>query len=159
MLWVGTIVLVLGVAFFLKYAFDNDWITESMRVGLGIVVGLGPRLQATASHGAAISAYGQVVTGGGIAALFLSIYAAFSYYGLIGQAPAFAPLVAVTAAAAWLADRQRAVGLAAMAVGGGFATPFLVGSGHRRAVHPVHLRRAPRVRHPVPGAADTTGRS
>ena len=35
MLWVGAVVLVLGVAFFLKYAFDNKWITESMRVVLG----------------------------------------------------------------------------------------------------------------------------
>ena len=35
MLWVGAIVLVLGVAFFLKYAFDNEWITESMRGALG----------------------------------------------------------------------------------------------------------------------------
>ena len=35
----------------------------------------------------------------------------------------------MTAGAAWLADRQSALGLALMAVGGGFATPFLVGSG------------------------------
>ena len=35
----------------------------------------------------------------------------------------------LTAGAAALADRQRALGLALMAVGGGFATPFLVGSG------------------------------
>ena len=39
MLWVGAIVLVLGVAFFLKYAFDNEWITESMRVALGVLAG------------------------------------------------------------------------------------------------------------------------
>jgi uncharacterized membrane protein len=129
MLWVGTIVLVLGVAFFLKYAFDNEWITESMRVALGIVVGLGLSVAGDRFARRGYQVYGQVVTGGGITALFLSIYAAFSYYGLISQAPAFALLVAVTAGAAWLADRQRAVGLAAMAVGGGFATPFLVGSG------------------------------
>ena len=35
----------------------------------------------------------------------------------------------MTAGAAVLADRQRALGLALMAVGGGFATPFLVGGG------------------------------
>jgi uncharacterized membrane protein len=129
MLWVGTIVLVLGVAFFLKYAFDNDWITESMRVGLGIVAGLGLALAGDRFARGGYRAYGQVVAGGGIAALFLSIYAAFSYYNLIGQTPAFLLLVAITAGAAWLADRQKALGLAVMAVGGGFATPFLVGSG------------------------------
>jgi uncharacterized membrane protein len=129
MLWVGTIVLVLGVAFFLKYAFDNDWITESMRVGLGMVAGMGLAFAGDRFARRGYSAYGQVVAGGGIAALFLSIYAAFSYYGLIGQTPAFVLLVAITAGAAWLADRQKALGLAVMAVGGGFVTPFLVGSG------------------------------
>ena len=130
MLWVGTIVLVLGVAFFLKYAFDNDWITEWMRVGLGIATGLGLAVAGDRFVRRGYRAYGQVVAGGGMAALFLSIYAAFSYYGLIGQTPAFVLLVTVTAGAAWLADRQKALGLALMAVGGGFATPFLVGSGH-----------------------------
>jgi uncharacterized membrane protein len=129
MLWVGTIVLVLGVAFFLKHAFDNNWITESMRVGLGIVVGLGLALAGDRFARRGYRAYGQVIAGGGVSALFLSIYAAFSYYGLIGQTPAFVLLVAVTAGAAYLADRQKALGLAVMAVGGGFATPFLVGSG------------------------------
>jgi uncharacterized membrane protein len=129
LLWVGTIVLVLGVAFFLKYAFDNDWITESMRVGMGIVGGL---VLAAIGHrfaGRGYRAYGQILTGGGLAVLYLSIYAAFGYYDLIGQTPAFLLLVLVTIGAAWLADQQDALGLALMAVGGGFATPFLVGGG------------------------------
>ena len=130
MLWVGTIVLILGVAFFLKYAFDNDWITESMRVGLGIATGLGLAFAGDRFVRRGYRVYGQVIAGGGMAALFLSIYAAFSYYGLIGQTPTVVLLFTVTAGVAWLADRQKALGLALMAVGGGFATPFLVGSGH-----------------------------
>src|SRR3954447_2719388 len=35
LLYIGTVALVLGVAFFLKYAFDRNWITEWMRVVLG----------------------------------------------------------------------------------------------------------------------------
>ena len=129
MLWVGAVVLVLGVAFFLKYAFDNEWITETMRVALGVAAGLAliATGQGFATRG--YRTYGQIVTGGGLAVLFLAIYAAFSFYALIGQTPAFVSLVLVTAGAAVLADRQRAMGLALMAVGGGFATPFLVGSG------------------------------
>ena len=129
MLWVGTVVLVLGLAFFIKYAFDNQWITETMRVGLGVAAGI---VLAAIGHrfaGRGYRTYGQVLTGGGLAVLFLSIYAAFSFYDLIGRTPAFALLVGVTVAAAALADRQDAVGLAVMGVGGGFATPFLVGGG------------------------------
>ena len=129
MLWVGAVVLVLGVAFFLKYAFDNEWITESMRVAIGVLGGAvliaaGQRFATKGYH-----LYGQIVTGGGLAVLFLAIFAAYSFYGLIGQIPTFALLVMVTAGAAVLADRQSAIGLALMAVCGGFLTPFLVGSG------------------------------
>ncbi len=129
MLWVGAVVLVLGVAFFLKYAFDNEWITESMRVAIGV---LGGAILVTAGQRFATKGYhlyGQIVTGGGLAVLFLAIFAAYSFYGLIGQIPTFALLVMVTAGAAVLADRQSAIGLALMAVCGGFLTPFLVGSG------------------------------
>jgi uncharacterized membrane protein len=129
MLWVGTIVLVLGVAFFLKYAFDNDWITETMRVLLGAAAGLALAAIGHRFAGRGFRAYGQILTGGGLAVLYLAIYAAFDYYTLIGQTPAFLLLVAVTVGAAWMADRQNALGLALMGVGGGFATPFLVSSG------------------------------
>ena len=129
MLWVGTIVLVLGVAFFLKYAFENEWITESMRVVMGLAAGLGLVFAGQRFADRGYAAYGQIVTGGGIAVLFLAIYAAYNFYALIGQTTAFLLMVLVTAGAAALADRQRALGLALMAVGGGFATPFLVGSG------------------------------
>ncbi len=129
MLWVGAIVLVLGVAFFLKYAFDNEWITESMRVALGVIAGAGLIVAGQRFNQRGYTAYGQIVTGGGLAVLFLAIYAAFSFYALIGRPTTFALLVLLTAGAAALADRQRALGLALMAVGGGFATPFLVGGG------------------------------
>ena len=129
MLWVGAIVLVLGVAFFLKYAFDNEWITESMRVAIGLAIGVALIAAGQRFASAGYHMYGQIVSGGGLASLYLSIYAAFSFYGLIGQAPTFALLVLVTAGAALLADRQSALGLALMAVGGGFLTPFLVGGG------------------------------
>jgi uncharacterized membrane protein len=129
MLWVGAIVLVLGVAFFLKYAFDNEWINETMRVALGIAAGLGLIVAGQRFSGRGYRAYGQMLAGGGIAVLFLSVYAAFSFYALIGRTTTFLLLVMLTAGAAVLADRQRAFGLAIMAVGGGFMTPFLVGGG------------------------------
>lgn len=129
MLWVGAVVLVLGVAFFLKYAFDNEWITESMRIALGVAAGLTLVAAGNRFASRGYTAYGQIVAGGGIAVLYLAVYAAYNFYALIGQTPAFLAMVAITAGAAVLADRQRARGLALMAVGGGFLTPFLVGSG------------------------------
>src|SRR6185436_16991353 len=105
------------------------WINEPVRVGLGVIAGMALVWAGHRFVRSGYRAYGQILTGGGLAVMYLAIYAAFSYYELIGQTPAFVLLVAVTVGAAWLADRQNALGLALMAVGGGFATPFLVGSG------------------------------
>jgi uncharacterized membrane protein len=64
MLWVGTVVLVLGLAFFLKYAFDNDWINEPVRVGLGVAAGLSLVWAGHRFVRSGYRAYGQILTGG-----------------------------------------------------------------------------------------------
>src|ERR1043166_395170 len=38
---VGIAAVLFGAAFFLKYAFDNNWVGPSMRVASGAVVGIG----------------------------------------------------------------------------------------------------------------------
>jgi uncharacterized membrane protein len=129
LLYVGTVALVLGVAFFLKYAFDRNWITEWMRVVLGAAGGGALIVAGLRLAGAGYRAYGHMLTGGGLGVLFLSIYAAFDFYDLIGRTLAFVLFVIVTVLAAALADRQRSQPMAVMAVGAGFLTPFLVGSG------------------------------
>jgi uncharacterized membrane protein len=72
-------------------------------------------------------AYGLLLAGGGIAALYLSFYAALNLYALVSPELAFTALVVITAAAAVLAERTDSQAIALMAVCGGFATPFLVG--------------------------------
>src|SRR5258705_2005920 len=122
----GLIVLLLGIAFFLRYAFEREWLSPAIRVGLGVAAGIGMtwggvRLAARYRN------YGLLLAGGGIAALYLSFYAGLNLYALFGPQAAFALLVAVTIAAAALADRSDSQAIALMAVCGGFATPFLVG--------------------------------
>ncbi len=122
----GLIVLLLGIAFFLRYAFEHEWLSPAIRVGLGIVAGIG-----MAWGGVRIATryrnYGLLLAGGGIAVLYLSFYAGLNLYALFGPQAAFALLVAVTMAAAALADRTDSQAIALVAVCGGFATPFLVG--------------------------------
>jgi uncharacterized membrane protein len=122
----GLIVLLLGIAFFLRYAFEREWLSPAIRVGLGVAAGIGMtwggvRLAARYRN------YGLLLAGGGIAALYLSFYAGLNLYALFGPQAAFGLLVAVTVAAAALADGTDSQAIALMAVCGGFATPFLVG--------------------------------
>jgi uncharacterized membrane protein len=129
LLYAGMVLVVFAVGFFLRYAFEHDWVSPAVRVSLGLAGGL-----ALVAGGARLvrggyEQYGLFITGGGFAVLFLSIYAAFAIYALIGQTPAFALLVLVAAAAAAIADRHESLPLALMAVCGGFIAPFLVSTG------------------------------
>ena len=122
---VGILALIIGMGFFLKLAFDNQWIGETGRVVLGLVVGialLGGGEYWTRKY----PIWAQAVTGGGIAILYLSIFAAFSLYELI---PAWAALgfsFLVTLAAAGLALRYEARAIAVLGILGGFATPLFL---------------------------------
>jgi uncharacterized membrane protein len=127
LLYIGTAALVLGIGFFVKYAFDNDWINETGRVLIGGAAGL-----AMAAGGHRIARrgyplYGQIVAGGGFAALYISVFAALSFYALISRPAAFTLMVLITAGAAAAASVHRSLGLAIFAVTGGYLTPFLVG--------------------------------
>jgi uncharacterized membrane protein len=126
LLYIGIVAIVIGVAYFEKLAIDNQWLGETARVIQGGVVGLLMTYAGLRFVRAGCSVYGQMITGGGGAILYLSTYAAFNYYHLISQPIAFALMVAITALVAWLADRLQSQGLALFAVGGGFAAPFLV---------------------------------
>ena len=129
MLYVGVTTLVIGVGLFIRYAFVNQWITEPLRVGLGLVTGVllirSGRRFAAAGH----PPFGQTLVGGGFATWYLAVYAAQNLYGLVNAVVGFSLLVLVTVLAAVQADRLRSQPQAMIAVVGGFGTPFLVGFG------------------------------
>lgn len=126
LLYVGIAAIVIGAAYFEKLAIENGWIGETARVLQGAVVGLALVYVGTRFVRAGYALYGQMISGGGAAILYVSAYAAFNYYHLIDRPVAGVLLVAITAMTAWLADRQQSQGLAVLAVGGGFGTPFLL---------------------------------
>jgi uncharacterized membrane protein len=128
LLYAGVLILLLGVSFFLKYAFDNEWIGPWGRVGLGIAAGIALIGGGLSLDRRGLAAFGRALAGTGLAILYLSVYASLTFYGLIDRITAFSLMVAITAVAAWLADRANAQSLAFLGVGGGFLTPFLVGS-------------------------------
>jgi uncharacterized membrane protein len=127
LLYVGVLVLLIGVSFFLKYAFDNEWINETGRVALGVLAGVGLIAVGLRFATRGLDVFGHALAGAGFAVLYLAIYAALNFYGLIPNWLAFALMLAVTIAAGVTADHRRSQPLAVIAVAGGFMTPFLVG--------------------------------
>jgi uncharacterized membrane protein len=126
LLYIGIVAIVIGVAYFEKLAIEKEWLGETARVIQGGVIGLVLTFVGLRFVRAGYDTYGQIITGGGAAVLYLSTYAAFNFYHLIERPLAFTLMVGITVMVAWLADRLRSQGLALFGVGGGFVTPFLL---------------------------------
>ena len=123
---IGGIAVVLGIGFFLKLAFDNNWIGDTARIVLGVVVGLAfLGVGEYAQRGA--PRWAQAVTASGAAILYLSIYAAFGLYELIRPDVAFVLLAVVVSVAALLALRYESIVIALLGVAGAFISPALLG--------------------------------
>ncbi len=129
---IGIVVLIISVSLFLKYAFDNWWGPWG-RILTGLIVGailliLGEKTIKK------YSSYGQMLSGGGIVVLYLSIFAAFSFYNLISQTPAMLIMIAVTILSIFLSVKHNARSLMILSILGGFATPFLISTGENNYV-------------------------
>lgn len=126
---IGIIAICFGVAFFLKYAFDNEWIGPGGRVSIGAAIGIaflaaGERLRKR------YASYAYGLTGGGLAILYLAIwFASQNRYNLIPQMLAFVLMAVVTATGSLLAARYDALPIAVLALIGGFLTPILLSTG------------------------------
>ncbi|HJR08778.1 MAG TPA: DUF2339 domain-containing protein [Pyrinomonadaceae bacterium] len=124
--WLGIIAVSLTVGFFLKYAFDNDWIGQRGQVLLGALAGTGILFVAERLRARGYRSYAYVLSGGGILILYLTVYAARVFYDLIGVLPAFLLMIAVTTTAVLLAARYNAYAIAVLGLIGGFLTPVML---------------------------------
>lgn len=126
---IGAFAFALGIAFLLKLAYDNSWITQNtvlwicILVGVGFLVG-GERLRPRYHD------YAYGLTGLGILILYICFYAAYRLLGLWEPVPAFIGMALVTATAALLAARYNALPIAVLGLIGGFLTPIVLSTGH-----------------------------
>src|ERR1700733_13693317 len=131
---IGIVAMLIGVAWFLKFAFDNHWVGPAGRILIGLLsgaalIGWSERFR---SKGYAAFSYSLKAVGSGV--LYLSLWAAFSLYHLIPPGVAFAGMVLVTAFNAFIAWRQSAELLAVYAIVGAFSTPLLLSTGRNKEV-------------------------
>jgi uncharacterized membrane protein len=136
----GVGILFIGLAFLAKFASEHLQVPIELRLaGIGAaaiaLLGVGWRLRHQRP------AYAQVLQGGAVAVLYLTLFVAFRFYGVLAVTPVFVLMVAVAALGAALAVLQDARALAVIGALGGFATPLLVatGSGNHVALFSYYL--------------------
>jgi len=134
MYYFGILALAFAVTFFLKYAFDNNWIGPTGRVAIGLIVGgaMFPLSQKILERG--YRYFSEGIAGLGAAILYLSIWAGWHYYHLFAQSTAFTLMIVVTVATVAVALGRSSERIAILALLGGALTPSLVSTGRNEEV-------------------------
>ena len=131
---IGIIALLFAVSYFLKLAFDNNWIGPTGRVAIGIFLGV---LMLPWSEWLLTRGYiyfSESIAGLGEATLFVSVWAGCQYYTLFGQQTGFVALVLVTILMAFLALRRDSQRIAFLSLLGGLLTPALMSTGKNEQI-------------------------
>jgi len=131
---IGIAAMLIGISYFLKFAFDNNWIGPAGRVTIGLLAGIAIVIWSERFRIKSYKAFSYSLKAVGLGALYLSIWAAFHLYHLVPSGVAFVMMLAVTASAAAMAWAQDAQILAAFALTGGFSTPLLLSTGENREI-------------------------
>jgi uncharacterized membrane protein len=131
---IGIAALLIGISYFLKFAFENNWIGPAGRVTIGLLAGIAVIVWSERFRAKGYHAFSYSLKAVGIGALYLSLWAAFQVYALIPGSVAFIMMVVVTSATAAMALAQDAQLLAAFALTGGFTTPLLLSTGQNHEV-------------------------
>lgn len=131
---IGAIILLLGVGFFVKYSFDQGWISPLMRVCLSASTGLVLILAGEWALTRGMRQFAVGVLGAGSAILYLSTFAAYYFYHLVGVQTDFLLMSAVTALSTIIAVHANVPAIAVLALVGGFWTPLALSTGENRQI-------------------------
>jgi uncharacterized membrane protein len=131
---IGILAVLIGMAWFLKLAFDRDWIGPGIRILIGLACAATLVIWSERFRRKGFPAFSYSLKALGTSIAYLSLWAASSVYHLAPNWLIFLAMTVVTIANAVLARRQNSELLAMYALAGGLATPALLAMGHDSAI-------------------------
>jgi uncharacterized membrane protein len=135
--WAGAVAVALGAVFLVKYSIDAGLVGPGVRVMLGVLLGvalLGASEWVRRHPIANLSQQdyvGPALSGAGVVALYVAIYAAYKWSDLIPSLAAFV-LLALIAAAALIVSLLHGPFTAGLGAIGAYLVPILVSTGSRQ---------------------------
>lgn len=123
---IGVVAVLLGMAFFFKYAVDQNWISPLIRIIMGFSVGalfiiLGWLWKTKYEK------YADVMIGGGIGIWYFTIFAMYVFYALVPQFVALGLMVVAAASSIGFAVKRKSLALAALGLIGAYGAPVFLG--------------------------------
>ena len=128
--WVGALAVIIGAGFGFKYAVENNWVGPRERVLIGIVAGLACFAGGAFAMCRQYRFLAQGLTGSGLGVLYLSLYAAFGWYGILSYETAFFGMFLTTALGLSFAGYYNVQPTAVLGMLGGFLTPAMLWPDH-----------------------------
>jgi uncharacterized membrane protein len=125
----GIMLVLVGIAVLFRYSILRGWLTPLVRVLFGMATGF-------ALVGAGFwmdvkkQRFVSVLYGGGMAVFYIVGFAAYQLYELMGYAPAFVAMAAVSVITFGLAMWKDEQALALLAALGGLGVPLILGIDH-----------------------------
>jgi uncharacterized membrane protein len=124
-LGIGVFVLLLAAGFFLKYAFDENWIGPAAQVTLGFLAGASCFVAGEVCRRRKLRGLDIALAAVGLGVLYLSIYAANQIYGLIPDLLTILLVLLVSAVGLAIASVWDSRLVAILAFLGGYLAPVL----------------------------------
>ena len=125
---VGVVILFFGMAFLVKYAAEHGFLPPEIRLILAAVTGM-TLIALGWLFRSRRAVYGQILQGGGIGIVYLTVFTAFRLYQFIPSEMAFILLIVITFCSGVMAVLQDSRPLAFWGIVGAFLAPFLVSTG------------------------------
>ncbi len=130
---IGIVVLVIGLSIGVKYAIDKELISALTRIVLAYAAGavlliLSWRLREK------YMLFSAILFSGGMASLYFTTYAAFSYYNFYSFAVAFLIMIGLTVYTCYEAVRYKRQEIAALGMIGAYSIPFLISRNTENAL-------------------------
>jgi uncharacterized membrane protein len=130
---IGIVILILGVAIGTKYAIEHELISPLTRIIMGYLVGLGlfgfaVKLKKNYDN------FSAVLLSGAMAILYFITFAAYNFFGIIPQIPAFILMVIFTVFTVLASLNYNKPVIAHIGLVGAYAVPFLLSDGSGKVV-------------------------
>ena len=128
--WVAAILFLFSATFFLRYAYQNNWIGPIGRVAIGELFGAALVISGCRYLLKGWRRFASMLMSTGIVVIYLATYSAFGFYQLLPQQHAgmFLAILVMDSMLAAVFCRSSLIGM--IAVVGGLMTPLLMQSDH-----------------------------
>ncbi|XHR28288.1 MAG: DUF2339 domain-containing protein [Chthoniobacteraceae bacterium] len=126
--WIGGLALFFGIAFFIKYSFEQNLIPPQVRAATGFLAGIGLLVGGVIMKRKETAVTAQTLCSTGVLVLYGVTFACNGLYHFpcFGTGPTFLLMTLITAVAFLLSVRLNAMVVAVLGIAGGFLTPILL---------------------------------